>query len=133
MSSGYAAIFFVFIPLIGLPFLVILTIELIQERRNISLMSPQVKERYLEAQSNEINYIKQKQQYGLVNSAMICPHCQTKGKVRTKQIIQKKGVSGGKATAAVLTGGLSLLATGLSRKEKLMQAHCDNCENTWLF
>lgn len=71
--------------------------------------------------------------YGFINSAMLCPHCQTIGKVRTKNVTQKKGVSGGKATAALLTGGVSLLATGLSRKENSTQAHCTNCRNTWFF
>ncbi len=71
--------------------------------------------------------------YGPINPAMTCPHCETKGKVRTTKVKQKKGVSGGKATAAVLTGGLSILATGLSRKEEVTQAHCDKCDNTWVF
>ncbi len=70
-------------------------------------------------------------EHGSINSAMVCPHCQTKGRVRTTQVKQKKGVSGGKATAALLTGGLSLFAVGLSRKEKITQVHCDNCTNTW--
>ena len=43
----------------------------------------------------------------------------------------KKGISGGKATGAVLTGGLSLLATGLSRKEMVREAYCYNCKMTW--
>lgn len=67
------------------------------------------------------------------SNAMVCPHCQSKGTVRTKQVKQKKGISGGKATAAVLTGGLSVLATGLSRKEKATEAHCTRCGNTWYF
>lgn len=71
--------------------------------------------------------------YGAVNLAMVCPHCQAKGKVRTKKVDQKAGVSGGKATAALLTGGISLLATGLSRKVKITQAHCDACESDWAF
>ena len=70
---------------------------------------------------------------GEINRSMVCPHCQTKGKVRTKRVKQKKGLSGGKTTAAVLTSGLSILATGLSRKEEYTHAHCDNCKNTWLF
>lgn len=65
--------------------------------------------------------------------AMICPHCQTKGSVRTKSITQKKGVSGGKATAAIMTGGASMLATGLSRKEPATEAHCSHCGATWRF
>ncbi len=72
-------------------------------------------------------------QYGEVNAAMVCPHCQTKGKVETKHITQKKGISESKAAAAVVTGGLSVLAVGLSRKEGATQAHCGSCGNTWSF
>lgn len=71
--------------------------------------------------------------FGKINEEMMCPHCQTRGQIRTKHIKQKKGVSGGKATSAVLTGGLSLLVVGLSRKEEATQAHCCNCNNTWFF
>ena len=70
---------------------------------------------------------------GPLNPELFCPHCQSKGHVRTKWVSQKAGVSGSKATTAVLTGGLSLLAVGLSRKQELTQAHCDNCNSTWLF
>ena len=62
-----------------------------------------------------------------------CPHCNEKGSVHTKKVNNKKGISGGKATAAVLTGGTSVLATGLSRKEKQTEAHCTNCNITWTF
>lgn len=71
--------------------------------------------------------------YGTINSELICPHCQTKGEVHTQSVKLKKGVSGAKATGAILTGGLSLLATGLSRKEDTTQAHCENCNSTWFF
>lgn len=71
--------------------------------------------------------------YGPVNPTLICPHCQKTGRVHTKPVRQKKGISGAKATGAVLTGGLSMLATGLSRKEALTEAHCDNCGSTWRF
>jgi hypothetical protein len=71
--------------------------------------------------------------YGNIYPEIICPHCQKKGYVHVKQVTNKKGVSGGKATAALLTGGISLLATGLSRKEQGSQAHCDNCSMTWSF
>jgi len=71
--------------------------------------------------------------WGGLNSVLICPHCQAGGNVRTKSVVQKKGVSGAKATGALLTGGVSLLATGLSRKEGATQAHCDRCNSTWHF
>ena len=71
--------------------------------------------------------------WGQVNPALICPHCRTRGRVRTKPLKRKGGISGAKATGAILTGGLSMLATGLSRKEDVTQAHCDQCGSTWAF
>jgi hypothetical protein len=53
--------------------------------------------------------------------------------VTTSQIKQKVGISGGKATAALLTSGVSMLATGLSRKETATQARCTNCGQAWVF
>lgn len=70
---------------------------------------------------------------GPIRPQVICPHCQVKGHVRGKAVTDKKGVSGGKATAAVLTAGVSMLATGLSRKEAATAATCDNCQSTWRF
>lgn len=61
-----------------------------------------------------------------------CPHCGVTGGVDVKRVKQKKGISGGKATAAVLTVGFSILATGLSRKEEVSEAHCKNCKVTWI-
>lgn len=72
-------------------------------------------------------------QWGSISTAYICPHCQTKGFVHTKPVKRKKGVSGAKATGALLTLGFSMLATGLSRKETMTQAHCENCNSTWDF
>ena len=71
--------------------------------------------------------------HGTANAQMVCPHCQTKGKVLSKPISKKAGISGGKATGALLTGGISLLATGLSRKENFTEAYCKKCKSTWHF
>ena len=71
--------------------------------------------------------------YGAVNPKIVCPHCQTTGGVRTKAVKRKTGISGGKVMGGLLTGGFSLLATGLSRKQGCTQAHCDNCNSTWDF
>ena len=71
--------------------------------------------------------------WGNINPILICPHCQTKGFVRTVPVKRKKGISGAKATGALLTFGVSMLATGLSRKETMTQAHCENCGSTWDF
>jgi len=67
------------------------------------------------------------------DSKILCPHCRTVGHVTTQQIKLKKGISGGKATAAVLTAGVSILATGLSRKETVTEAKCSNCGSVWHF
>ena len=67
-----------------------------------------------------------------LNPRMVCPHCQVRGQIQTKQVTVKHGISGGKATAALLTGGFSLFATGLSRKGTATQATCNNCRVTWM-
>jgi len=68
---------------------------------------------------------------GYVQPNLVCPHCGTHGRVRTKATKTKQGVSGGKATAAVLTGGASLLATGLSHKGRVTKARCEACGTNW--
>jgi len=65
------------------------------------------------------------------DSQIICPHCQVRGNVRTYRVTRKKGISGTKATAALLTGGISILGTGLSRKETETKARCSNCGAEW--
>jgi hypothetical protein len=53
--------------------------------------------------------------------------------VYTERTKMKQGISGGKATGAVLTMGVSMLATGLSRKQKVTKATCKNCGSEWVF
>lgn len=107
----------------------LVVIVAVGEIRKQSKMSPEEKAAYLQS----IKDMQKANQFGPINSALICPHCQTKGAVRTKQVDRKKGVSGGKATAAVLTGGVSMLATGLSRKERWTHALCEKCSSEWDF
>jgi hypothetical protein len=71
--------------------------------------------------------------HGAVNAFMVCQHCHSRGQIRTRPVVLKKGVSGAKATAAVLTAGFSILATGLSRKENATSAWCGTCRNSWAF
>lgn len=71
--------------------------------------------------------------YGEINFALICQHCQTKGKVHTKPVDKKTGLSFTKAGFGLLTGGVSILGTGLSKVDTMTQAHCDNCNSTWVF
>src|SRR3954469_4544753 len=64
------------------------------------------------------------------DAQIICAHCQSQGTVTTKAVKVKRGVSGAKATGAVVTGGLSVLATGLSRKQEATELHCSACGMT---
>jgi len=72
-------------------------------------------------------------QHGAQNAHLVCPHCHATGNVRAKSVRRKRGISGGKAMGALLTGGVSMLATGLSRKESVTQAYCERCTSTWEF
>jgi hypothetical protein len=69
--------------------------------------------------------------WGPVNPALICHHCGTRGKVRAKPVKVKKGISGAKATAGLITAGVSVFAVGLSRKDKVTQCRCGNCTTMW--
>ena len=71
--------------------------------------------------------------HGELNPKMVCPHCGVRGTVHAQPKKMKAGVSGGKATAALLTGGISLLAVGLSRRQQVTEAWCRNCDSTWHF
>ena len=73
------------------------------------------------------------QQQQSLNQNMICPHCNTKGSVTTKKVKRKQGISGGKAVAAIFTCGISMIGTGLSRKNTVTEASCTNCNSIWYY
>lgn len=100
---------------------------------NLKPADPEEVKKQREAFTEQREKQKKIEAYGYISPAMICPHCQTKGQISTKPVKRKKGVSGAKVTGALLTFGVSMLATGLSRKEGLTQAHCGNCGSTWDF
>jgi len=83
--------------------------------------------------SSSPDTIADMERWGVRNAAILCPHCQKRGHVWAKTVKRKKGISGGKATGALLTGGISIILTGLSRKESVTQAHCAYCNSTWEF
>lgn len=64
---------------------------------------------------------------------MECPHCKTVGQINTRKVDLTKGISGGKAVAGLITGGLSILAVGISREETKTEARCGKCNNVWHF
>lgn len=99
------------------------------EHKKVSAMDPEDRRIYVAQKQEAATAVA----HGPVNPRMVCPHCQQRGCVRTKPVDRKRGVSGGKATAALLTGGVSMLATGLSRKEHVTRAQCTRCGNGWDF
>jgi DNA-directed RNA polymerase subunit RPC12/RpoP len=68
-----------------------------------------------------------------LNEKIVCPHCHKHGSVATKSFKEEKGISGAKATVALLTDGWSLPFTGLSRKALVTEAMCKNCGSKWRF
>lgn len=89
------------------------------------------RDEYVSAFVQGINESRATKASGKVSNAIECPYCHVTDQVRTKSVKAKKGISGGKATGAVLTGGVSILATGLSRKEHETVLTCGNCHMTW--
>jgi hypothetical protein len=103
-------------------FVVVLIIFVRAESKKLAAMSPAERQEH----SDTV-------EHGPLNPALICPHCQEKGKVSVKSVERNKGIHGTKAAGAALTAGLSLLLIGLSRKEQMTQAYCSNCQSTWEF
>lgn len=64
-------------------------------------------------------------------SSIVCPHCQRSGRVSTRSVKVKRGISGGKVAGAFVTSGVSILATGLSRKQAATAMHCGHCGVDW--
>ena len=62
---------------------------------------------------------------------MVCPHCETKGQVTTRKVSGAPSSSGDTLATAILTAGISLLGSGLSRKLTVTQAWCGNCGEAW--
>ena len=76
---------------------------------------------------------REEQEKAVRDTRLCCPHCRKYGFVRTEKTTVKRGISGGKTTAALLTGGLSMLYTGLSQEDTMTRVTCSNCGSTWLF
>jgi hypothetical protein len=113
----------------GIILFVLVVMAAVGQTRKLNAMSPEERVAYQrKLQSSSLD-----KQHGRISHQIVCPHCQTRGTVRTQAIKKKSGISGGKATAALLTGGVSLLATGLARKESVTQAHCEHCNSVWSF
>jgi len=79
----------------------------------------------------EIEKIQYRARYGIVNSKLKCKYCEEVGSVHYRRVYKKTGFSTGKAVAGLITGGTSILATGLAKKEGVAKFYCGNCEMSW--
>ena len=62
--------------------------------------------------------------FGVLNEHLICPHCQTKGLVRVKQVLRIVESTG-------KVGGILKTDTKSQTKVIATQHHCDQCSSTW--
>jgi len=60
-----------------------------------------------------------------------CQYCNGIGTVVVQQVKRKKGVSPGKIAGAVVTGGISLVGTGVAKKVWMNQLTCTACQMKW--
>lgn len=59
-------------------------------------------------------------QFGDSNPNLVCPHCQTKGQVRSKA-----------AEEVTSTKVVPVVGNTIKARKKVTQMHCDNCGTTW--
>jgi len=67
--------------------------------------------------------------FGVLNPALVCPHCGAGGTVRTKAIRFHRREK--RVGPASLTAGFTAFASHFTRKRRLTRAHCGTCETTW--
>ncbi len=94
------------------------------EKRKLDAMEPKEREIYQEVQRERAarqaaigEKMHKLRTYGSVNAALLCPHCQTRGQVRS---IRGLAVSG-----TQVIGGKVLTSTHVTKM------HCDNCQIDW--
>ncbi len=73
-----------------------------------------------ERQSKIMANYHQSTQFGDVNPNLVCPHCQTKGKVRSKA-----------SEEITSTKVVPVVGNTIKARKKVTQMHCDNCGTTW--
>ena len=77
--------------------------------KKIESMPPEEKSNYL---------------FGKINEDLVCPHCQTRGTVRTKGVMRTE-------TSEGKIGGILTTKTTNTTSHFATQRHCDKCNSTW--
>ena len=81
----------------------------IAEQKKVNAMTP----------DERLNYM-----FGAVNVRLVCPHCQTTGKVRGKNVARQIVSTG-------TVGGILKTNTKSTAVKVVTQHHCDQCGSTW--
>ena len=107
--------------------IVVVTFAMLKEIRNPHKVADRARKRARQAakqvEANKESYRLEKERFARLH----CRHCNTSGYCTVDTTRVKQGISGGKATAAILTGGFSLLLTGLAKKNEVQIVSCSHC------
>ena len=97
------------------------------EKNRFLRMSKNEQERYKTAKSIDakvsleiMKSMRDSDRFGAIKSQLVCPHCQTKGKVRSKLT---EDISRTKV--------VPIIGNTIKSKKGVTQMHCDNCSTTW--
>lgn len=97
------------------------------KKRNLDSLSKEDKDSYLETkkriseqQTKIMEEGRRNLDLGCINPNLVCPHCQTKGHVRSKS-----------AEEITRTKVVPVVGNTIQAKKKVTQMHCDNCATTW--
>lgn len=88
-------------------------------------MTPDELEAFKQEQKNIKEESLKSSEFGYVNEALVCPHCQSKGAVRTMKTTQ---VTKNRVNSVVGKA----VGLGTNSSKDVTQMHCDNCETTWV-
>jgi hypothetical protein len=103
------------------------TNQLAAEVARFNALSPAEKQKELaerEASAKRYKEIQSQVSYGGIVPALVCPHCQTKGKVRRTERtrVDKTRVNSVAGRA---------IGLGTNTERKVVQMRCDNCGTQW--
>lgn len=97
------------------------------EKKSIEKMPESERNSYLRIKAAEreaLNKMRENsmamERYGAINANLICPHCQTKGKVRSKSVEE-----------ITKTKVVPVIGNNIKSRRRVTQIHCDNCDITW--
>lgn len=90
------------------------------EQQKLDAMTSEARERYKEIMAKHREESHKIYLYGGINDALVCPHCQTKGKVRSQygEEVSKTKV-------------IPVIGNNIKTRRSVTKMHCDNCHTDW--